>query len=310
MDLPRLISTNDVPQKFLEATSLIGCIPFKALGTEQRISYTLYIPPDHYNPDPSLQYSNDLRALSPAYQLPLLPLVVSIHSTNREAESCRNRLISFANSSRVAILAPLFPAGIHSFNDLENYKLLRYKSLHADTALFDILDEVKIRFPGITTEKVFMTGFSGGGQCVHRFLYLYPEKLHAVSVAAPGRVTMLDEELKWPKGIKDIAELFDGAAIDKVMIREVKIQLVVGGADTEVHGGTEFWKWLADKEQELLNGKGPSESRPKLAKNPVISEGRVSTLENFGRNGRLTAFSLNLMSLTGRSMKVINSSRP
>jgi predicted peptidase len=241
------MSTSDVPHRFLKATSLVGSIPFKALRTDPRVSYTLYIPPEHYNPDPNRQHAEHSHDLRAAYQLPLLPLIVSIHSTNRGAESCRNRLISFANSSRVAVLAPLFPAGIDNFNDLDNYKLLRYKSLHSATALFDILEEVKLRWPGLATEQVFMIGFSGGGQFVQRFLYLYPERLHAVSIGSPGRVTFLDERLAWPAGIKDVAEVFDGAVINKSKIREVKIQLVVGGADTEVHGGSEFWEWKARK---------------------------------------------------------------
>ena len=275
MDLPRLLSTTDVPSQFLKSALLVGCIPFKALRSDPRVSYTLYVPPDHLNPDPSLQHIKDPAKLSSVYQLPPLPLVVSIHGTGRAAESCRNRLISFANSSRVAVLAPLFPAGIDSFNDTNNYKLLRYKSLSSDKALLDILNEVKLRWPGIQTEKVFMIGFSGGGQFTHRFLYLYPERLHAVSVGAPGRATMLDEGLKWPEGIKDVSEVFDGAVVDKSKIGEVHIHLVVGGADDEVHGGTEFWAWLANKKREMKGSLDAGTGSQTLAE---PKEGRVSTL--------------------------------
>jgi pimeloyl-ACP methyl ester carboxylesterase len=279
MDLQRLISTSDVPHQFLKAAFLVGSIPFKALRTDPRVSYSLYVPPDHYNPDPSLQHAKDSKDLPPVYRLPPLPLVVNIHGTSRNAESCRNRLIPFANSSRVAVLVPLFPAGIDSFDDLDNYKLLRYKSLRSDAALLDILDEVKIRWPGIATEKVFMVGFSGGGQFAHRFMYLYPEKLHAVSIGAPGQVTMLDEGLNWPAGIKDVAEVFEGAVIDESKIREVKIQLVVGGADTEAHGGAEFWAWLAERKRESRNGSGQPNAGAGAERLAAPSEGRVSTLE-------------------------------
>lgn len=60
-----------------------------------------------------------------------------------------------------------------------------------------------------------MAGFSGGGQFAHRFLYLQLERLHAVSTGAPGRITMLDENWKWPAGIKDVFEVFDGVVINK-----------------------------------------------------------------------------------------------
>ena len=93
-----------------------------------------------------------------------------------------------------------------------------------------------------------MAGFSGGGQFTNRLLYLHPERLDAVSTGAPGRVTMLDENLKWPAGIKDVFEVFDGVVINKSKIRDVNIQLVVGRAGYEVHG-REFWPWLAKKER-------------------------------------------------------------
>jgi poly(3-hydroxybutyrate) depolymerase len=279
MDPPRLVSTSDIPFQFLKAAFLVGSIPFKALRTDPRVSYTLYVPPDHYNPDPNLQYGTDFKGTSPAYQLAALPLVVNIHGTRRNAETCRDRLTDFANSSRVAILAPLYPTCIDSFNDLENYKLLRYKSLRADKALLDILDEVKVRWPGIATEKIFLTGFSGGGQFVQRFLYLYPERLRAVSIGAPGRVTMMDENLKWPSGIKDVIDVFDGSVVDREKIRAVKIQLVVGGDDNEVHGGEEFWKWLAEKKEESLKGSGRIETEAGSKKLEAMSEGRVITLK-------------------------------
>lgn len=108
----------------------------------------------------------------------------------------------------------MFLAGIDSYNDLHNYQLFRYKSLRSDIALLDILDEVKIRWPGIGTEKRFLGGFSGGGHFAHLFMYLSPEKLHAVSIGSPGSVTMLDESLNWPAGIKDVSEALEGTVVD------------------------------------------------------------------------------------------------
>jgi len=61
-----------------------------------------------------------------------------------------------------------------------------------DLLLLAMLDEVADFWPGIQTEKVYMMGFSRGGQFIHRFLLLHPERLYAVSIGAPGRPTMLD----------------------------------------------------------------------------------------------------------------------
>ena len=241
MQFATLLSTANVPPEFLKPAYLVGCTPFKTLATEPRVSYTLYIPEAFYNPDPSLRYLKEAANLHPAYQLRKLPLVVTIHGTRRNAEQCRDSLIPLAESTQVAIFAPLFPAGGSGLESLNNYKLLRDDTLHADTALINILDEIKGRWPGLATEKVFMIGFSGGGQFVHRFMYLYPNLLNAVSIGAPGRVTTLDDRQKWPAGIKDVADRFDGAVIDFDMIRKVPIQLIVGALDTETHGGEEFW---------------------------------------------------------------------
>lgn len=284
MNLPRFISSTDVPPQFLKATYLVGTIPFKALRTDPRISYSLYIPPQHHNPDPSRQHGKDSENIAPPYQLSRLPLIVSIHGTRRNAEASRDRLIALANESRAAILAPLFPAGIDDFNDLDNYKLLRYKSLRCDTALLDMLDEVKFRWHGIATEKVFLVGFSGGGQFVHRFMYLYPERLHAVSIGSPGRVTVLDNGLNWPAGIKNVVELFDGTVIDKNKIRELEIQLVVGGADTEAYGGVDFQEWLRAKKGAVLKSNGLKAFGSKHQEFPLVPEGRVADLERLRSN--------------------------
>ncbi|UKZ86521.1 uncharacterized protein TrAFT101_002346 [Trichoderma asperellum] len=140
-------------------------------------------------------------------------------------------------------MAPLFPAGLDSSADLDSYKLLRSPTLRSDLALVDMLNEVAYRWPGIDTTKFFLMGYSGGAQFAHRFLYLYPERLAAVSIGAPGSVTILDHSTSWPTGIADVKELF-GKRIDINLIKQVKIQLVVGDADVEVHGGMEFWIWL------------------------------------------------------------------
>jgi len=251
-------STADVPPQFLKSVYLVGNIPFRALATDPRVSYTLYIPQEHYNPDPSFQSAASQTAYpDPCYLLPKLPLLVTIHGSSRNAETCRNLFTAFADSERVAVLAPLFPAGLDGETDLDSYKLLRSKTLRSDKALFDILDEVKVRWPGIETEKVLLAGYSGGGQFVQRFFYLYPERLHAVSIGAPGRATHLDFTKRWPDGIKDVEEIFGpGMRIDLGKIRGMKhLQSVVGGEDTVIHGGKEFWAWMAGMKKARTNNR-------------------------------------------------------
>jgi poly(3-hydroxybutyrate) depolymerase len=106
-----------------------------------------------------------------------------VHGTARTWTAIyEEELISFADRTPCAILAPLFPASLNGPNDLDSYKKLHSPSLRSNLALLSVLDEIAPRWPEIRTDKIFMVGFSGGGQFPHRFLYLYPERLAAVGV--------------------------------------------------------------------------------------------------------------------------------
>ena len=61
---------------------------------------------------------------------------------------------------------------------------------------------------------------------------LQPHRPAAVSIGAPGYVTLLDPALPWWAGIEDFAMIF-GHAPDIAAMREVSIHLVVGMDDME-----------------------------------------------------------------------------
>lgn len=253
------LSTADIPPQFLQAAFLLGHTPLRALESDPRVSYALYIPPKHYDTgsDPKQ-----------------LPLVVWVHGTRRRLTALYTEdVVSFANSTPCAVLAPLFPSGLDGPNDLESYKTLRSKSLTSDLAILSILEEVAARWPGIRTDKVFMMGFSGGGQFTQRFLYLYPERLSAVSVGAPGRTTMLDPETPWPEGVADVEALF-GLPIRKQLIQKVPIQLAVGSADNEIHGSEEFWDWIEQFKRRKEDKDGQNEELKRMR------QGRLQNLRD------------------------------
>lgn len=273
--MENLLSTTNIPPEFLKPVYMIGKIPRKALLSEPRVSYSLYIPPDHYKDVLHAQANGASQAASRK-----LPLLVFIHGTLRDDSYAERGLIPFAESTPCAIMAPLFPAGLDSSTDLDSYKLLRSPTLRSDLALLDMLNEVAYRWPGIETKKIFLMGYSGGAQFAHRFLYLYPERLAAVSIGAPGSVTILDHSTPWPTGIADISEIF-GIRIDIGLIKQVKIQLVVGDADVEAHGGTEFWTWLqkfkATEGTDLSSSAQPKIEGDKIS-NKAIVQNRLETL--------------------------------
>ena len=116
-------------------------------------------------------------------------------------------------------------------------------------------------------------GFSGGGQFAHRFLYLYPERLAAVSVGAPGRVTTLDDSHSWPRGVADVESLF-GRPIQKALINQPRIQLVVGSEDVNVHGGKEFREWV----KKMKERRNHHENADNKHKDEGMQQSRLETL--------------------------------
>ena len=76
------------------------------------------------------------------------------------------------------------------------------------------------------------SAISGGGQFVNRFAYLHPESLWAVSIGAPGSVTLLDPSQDWWVGVRD-AEARFGKGVDIEALKQVAVHMIVGKADLE-----------------------------------------------------------------------------
>lgn len=233
--MDKFLTTADVPPQFLKGAYLVGDIPLRALASDTRVSYTLYIPPKHYNPSPSAT-PGDGESTNKK-----LPLLIYVPGTKRHMTPMHSYLAPFADSTPCAVLAPLFPCYIEGPNDLESYTVLRSATLRYDLVLLSILDEVAQYWPGIETSKVFMMGFSAGGQFAHRFLYLYPERVAAISIGSQSHTTALDKTKDWPVGIANVETLFS-RAVNKELIRNVPIQLVIGSEDNRVE--EEFWEWV------------------------------------------------------------------
>ncbi|MEU0966812.1 alpha/beta hydrolase [Streptomyces sp. NPDC005917] len=193
---------------------LTGETPLFACQSDQRFSSCLYVPRDI---DTTRRH----------------PLVIAVHGTGRDAMNYRDGLADFAEAHQCIVLAPLFPAGIEDRNDVDNYKLIDYHGIRYDLVLLDMVAEAAHRWP-ITTDRFYLHGFSGGGQFALRFLYLHPDRLAGVSVAAPGRTTLIDPEKPWPEGTADLPDRFS-TPLDLDALRAVPVQLLIGEADTQPH---------------------------------------------------------------------------
>jgi poly(3-hydroxybutyrate) depolymerase len=180
---------------------------------DQRFSYCLHLPSVHETTDTPL------------------PLLVMQHGTARTATKYRDAMADFSEQHGCVVLTPLFPAGIGDPDDLHNFKFIKYGDIRYDEELLAIVEEAGTRFR-IDTDRFMLQGFSGGGQFAHRFLYLHPERLSAVSIGAPGRVTLIDPEREWWLGTAGFEERF-GKPVRLEEIRKVPVHMVVGADDTE-----------------------------------------------------------------------------
>ncbi|WP_117195842.1 alpha/beta hydrolase [Rhizobium terrae] len=204
-----------------------GRTPIFASRMDQRFSWCCYVPSGY---DPGGEKVH--------------PLAVLVHGSLRDADILRDEFIDFAEEQQCVLLAPLFPAGIDDPEDLHNYKHVIYHGIRYDLILLDMIEELAARYR-VHGDKVLMHGFSGGAQFVHRFLYLHPRRLRAVSIGAPGTVTLPDDSASWWVGVKGMEEIF-GQRFDVEAMRHVAIQLVIGDADIEtwdvtVGSKSPFW---------------------------------------------------------------------
>ena len=158
------------------------------------------------------------------------PLLVLIHGTTRK-DWLRDGFRDFAERTGTVLLAPLFPVGAAAQDDVHGYKWLDAHGMRFDLLLLDMIDQAAEIRP-LATNRFALFGFSGGGQFAHRFLYLHPHRLAALSIGAPGNVTLPDPARPWPAGVAGLEERF-GVEFDVDAVRAVPIHLVVGGADTE-----------------------------------------------------------------------------
>jgi len=207
-----------------------GKIPSTACQDDQRFSYCLYVP----------------RTPSPRERR----LLVAIHGSERDNQTLCDLFAPLADALNLIVLAPLFPCGIEDPNDQDNYKYIEYRNIRFDRILLSMIAEVGASYD-VDTSRFSLFGFSGGAHFAHRFLYLYPERLNAVSIGAPGSVTLLDTERDWWVGVADIGPRF-GRPLDLSALRRVDVHLCVGGGDTDVRGivqGPESKHWMEGAER-------------------------------------------------------------
>jgi len=145
----------------------------------------------------------------------IMPILMSFHGVNRNADNYRDYWISMANSNKFMVFAPEFSDAEFStgdaynlaniFDDGDNPSLSTFNS--KDQWTFSILDplfeQIKTAVSG-TQEKYNGWGHSAGAQFLHRFvMYLPNSKLDIAVCSNAGWYTVPEFSEVFPYGIQN-----------------------------------------------------------------------------------------------------------
>lgn len=163
----------------------------------------------------------------PKQVTPETPLLVSVHGIAREARAQAELFAPLATKHGFSVVAPLFDDD--TYNDYQRLGR-RGKGARADAALDRLLDELERK--GIASGRVFLFGYSGGAQFVHRYVMAHPQRVSGGIAAAAGWYTFPDPGAEYPYGIRVGAEL-PGVRLRPSDFLRVPMLAVVGDDDRE-----------------------------------------------------------------------------
>ena len=109
------------------------------------------------------------------------------------------RWIELAEDFGWVVLSPHFDEG--RFNS--DYQRLNFSGtgVRADVRLNELIQETERLIPGINSRKIYLFGFSGGGQFVHRYAAFHPDRIIRAVAAGAGWYMWPDELFYYPVGL-------------------------------------------------------------------------------------------------------------
>ena len=187
-----------------------GVLQHRTLLSDPLLAYYLYVP----------------KSVGPGARL-----FVTVHGISRRALQHASMFAPFAEQQGVVLIAPYFPAD--RFPDYQRMSRAG-RGERSDQALERIVAEVG-RLSGANTSKLFMFGYSGGAQFVHRFAMAHPERVARFVVGAAGWYTFPDPTMKYPLGIQAAKQL-PGVDFDPHRFLAVPAKVLVGERDITQNG--------------------------------------------------------------------------
>ena len=161
-----------------------GSVQHRRLGSDHAVEYFMFVP----------------RRLAPH-----APVFVTVHGISRDVREHARMFAPFADTRGVLLLAPYFPES--RFPDYQRLGRAG-RGARADMMLGRVLKEVA-DLTGANTSKLYMFGYSGGAQFVHRFAMAHPERVVRMVLGAPGWYSFPDAKVRFPVGIRPTPELAD-----------------------------------------------------------------------------------------------------
>lgn len=168
-----------------------------------------------------------LMLLKPGRTAQPMPLAVCVHGYTRQPLDQLRAFAPLARRLGFALALPLFDDRLH-----RRYQQLLHprRGTRSDLALLNTLDAAADRH-GVDARRLFLFGYSGGAQFVHRFALCHPQRTAALAIGAAGWYTWPDTQHDWPLGLAD-AQARLGAPIDLERFLRLPMALWVGERDT------------------------------------------------------------------------------
>lgn len=171
-------------------------------------------------------------------------ILVTMHGMGDNGQNFCQSMIPVAERNGWIIVSPTF-----KYQDYKNADNTLQDDLTFLPKLAGILDGIPARVGIPTRNKVLLFGFSRGGQAVHRFATLYPERVAAVAVNSAGAYTLplnsmlvngRAQSLPMPYGVANMAAL-TGHAFDFATFQQIPFRISVGGADINPDDTPRAW---------------------------------------------------------------------
>lgn len=174
---------------------------------------------------------------TPAAQRPTVATLISVHGVTRQVREQLTGWATLADRLGLALVAPHFGEVDH-----QGYQRLaaRAGEPSSDIALLRLLD--RLRTDGrLRSGPVYLFGFSGGAQFVHRFAMAHPEVSAGVIVASAGYYTFPDRLTPFPYGLATRR-----SSLDLRLEEFLRIPLLVVVGEADVHRDRRFRRrtWL------------------------------------------------------------------